>query len=150
MKAKSAAQNAIDYVIILSLVQKWQFILSMQAPRSAIRGILAAPTPLSSGTNATETTGPDDYVIIRPLAPNQQRGDDEVSASCAEHGVLLCSLASSILHCAVFVLCIVSLAAATPGAATAGVTRSSQTCRCCEKSPAMAANPAIADLMCRC
>ena len=77
----------------------------MQAPRSAIRGILAAPTPLSSGTNATETTGPDDYVIIRPLAPNQQRDDDEVSASCAEHGVLLCSLASSILHCDVFVLC---------------------------------------------
>ena len=109
MKAKSAAQNAIDYVIILSLVQKWQFILSMQAPRSAIRGILAAPTPLSSGTNATETTGPDDYVIIRPLAPNQQRDEDEVSASCAEHGVLLWSLASSILHFDVFVLCIVSL-----------------------------------------
>ena len=84
----------------------------MQAPRSAIHGLLTAPTALNSGTNATETTGPDDYVIIRPLAPNQQRDEDEVSdltvLCCVPLlRIVLCIVCA--LHCDVFVLCIVSL-----------------------------------------
>ena len=60
----------------------------MQAPRSAIWGILAASTDPSSTETTTEA---DDCAIIQPLAPNQQRDEHEVLACVtAESCVLLC------------------------------------------------------------
>ena len=60
----------------------------MQAPRSAIWGILAASTDPSSTETTTEA---DDCAIIQPLAPNQQRDEHEVRPSHALLRKLACS-----------------------------------------------------------